>query len=479
MSTQQGFVDPVEVLKQLEADDRWWADLTQKERDLVEFKYRRALFQLIYNFPFFGFMATRLSANTVWIKSQSQFNQIGGRFKTMATDGKRIYVWPQYVLYNPVEAVMGTIMHELFHVIFLHIGRGKGYNQELSNIAMDLVVNMMVNDLAKEIKGHSKTAKLENSLYQGLSWYVGCPPGYHDEKYRDPKTGDPWVWEKVYQDLLSQQDPDMQKQIAAGGSCSGIRGVDPNGSLHDDHSVWQPENRPEDDEGNRNTDKFDPNEARDLVREAHVQASNSKMTGKLPASMERLIDRWLHPPKPWNKLLQKYLRPVPGDFGYQPGDLRFADPMPWFIPEQKLDYIVISIDTSGSMSDQEVGAAIEQARHILKSFPQTKGMLCMCDAAVGLWQPIEEAYTINRRVGYGGTSFAPPFEKILEEKLGDKVVAHIYFTDGYGWFPDGDWLKQQKVKFDTIWVITNNDVDPPKHPQYSWTRLDHSSAKVR
>lgn len=479
MTQLQGFVDPVQVLEQIEADERWWADLTEKERNDIQFKYRRALFQLIYHFPFFGFMATRLSANTVWIKNQSQFRGIGGRFKTMATDGKAIYVWPQYVLYNPIEAVMGTIIHELFHVIFLHIGRGKGYNQQLANIAMDLVVNMMVNDLAKEVKGVQKTAKLDNNLYQSLPWYVGCPPAFHDEKYRDAKTGDPWVWEKVYQDLLSQQDPDMQKQLSAGACCSGLKGIDPSGSLHDDHSFWEPEQRPEDEEGNRNQDKFDPNDARDMVRDAHVQTSNAKMAGKMPASMERLIKEWLHPPLPWQRLVQKYLKPAPGDFGYQPGDLRFADPMPWFIPEQKLDYIVVSIDTSGSMSDQEVGSAITQARHLLKSFPQTKGILCMCDAEVGLWQPLEETYRIDRRVGYGGTSFAPPFEKIMAEKLGDKVVAHIYFTDGYGWFPDADWLKQHKIQFDTLWVITNKEIDPPKHPQYNWTRLSSELARQR
>lgn len=161
-----------------------------------------------------------------------------------------------------------------------------------------------------------------------------------------------------------------------------------------------------------------------------------------------------------------------GDFGYVPGDMRFPDPIPWLVPEQKLRYIVISIDTSGSMSDQEVGAAITQARHLLRGFTGTKGILCMCDARVDYWEDINETFKIDRRVGYGGTSFYPPFEKIFEKKIENEVDLHIYFTDGYGQFPDDAWMKEHKVNFDTLWVITNQDVQVPKSQKYRWTRLN-------
>lgn len=457
------------IHKKIQEDNRSWKELSHKEISEIEFKFKRSLMQLIFNFPFFGFMAAKIANDVVWIKTPEQARTMA--FRTMATDGKRVYIWPQYVLYHDIPVVMGTIMHELMHVILLHISRGVGYNPQLSNIAMDHVVNMMVNDLAKEVQGENKKTGLSPALYDKLPWYIPCPPGYHNEQYRDA-NGDPWVWERVYEDLLAKQNPDTQKMLRSGETVSDLAGVDSNGRLQDDHSVWSPSKPKMDEDGNPITGKFDPSEAIDMVRDAYVQTTQSKMKGTLPASMERMINEWLHPPLPWQRLVQRWLKPVPGDFGYQPGDLRFADPMPWFIPEQKLEYIVISIDTSGSMSDQEVGTAITQARHLLKSFPQTKGILCMCDAAVSLWQPIEEAYTIQRRVGYGGTSFHPPFEKIIEEGLQDKVCVHIYFTDGYGNFPDDDWLKQHQLRFDTLWVITNNDVTPPASRQSQWTRLN-------
>jgi len=286
------------------------------------------------------------------------------------------------------------------------------------------------------------------------------------------------MWEQVYNIILKEQNPETQKRLNQGAGISdatdgqGLQGSGGNGSMHDSHDFWNPNKRPSDEDGNTNTDKFDPAGAREMVREAHVQATQSKMRGKLPGSMERLINEWLHPPLPWQRLVQNYLKPAQGDYGYVPGDYRFEEPIPWFQPEHQLRYIIVSIDTSGSMSDQEVGSAISQARHLLKGFPNVKGILCQCDAEVSYWDDIKEIYKIDRRSGNGGTSFLPPFQKIIDEGLINEVDLHIYFTDGYGYFPDEHWLKDKKVPFDTLWVITNNDVQVPEGRQNKWTRLN-------
>lgn len=471
------FQDPKVVSDLISKDERYWKDLKPTERDQIEFKIRRAVMQLIVKYPFFGYMATKVCNEKVFIKNESQLRTFG-KFKTMATDGKRIYIWPQYVLYNDVQAVMGTIMHELFHVMLLHISRANGYNMELANIAMDYTVNMMVNDFAREDAGFNKTSPLDERTYKGMPWYVPAPPGLYDERWRDSKTNDPMMWEKIYEQLLKEQNPETQKRLQQGMGISeatggqGLKGQDPNQGLHDSHDFWNPKNRPADENGNINTEKFDASAAREMVREAYVQSAENKMRGTMPAGMEKIIHEWLHPPLPWQRLVQNYLKPAVGDFSYNPGDTRFDDPFPWLTEEFKLRYIVISIDTSGSMSDAEVGSAIQQARHLLRGFPQTKGILCMCDAQVDYWDDIMKAHTITKRVGYGGTNFNPPFEMILEKKIEDETDLHIYFTDGYGNFPTDEWLREHKINFDTLWVITNNDVEVPKSPKYRWTRLN-------
>jgi predicted metal-dependent peptidase len=54
--------------------------------------------------------------------------------------------------------------------------------------------------------------------------------------------------------------------------------------------------------------------------------------------------------------------------------------------------------------------------------------------------------------GGGGTSFVPVFKKV--EELGITPALLIYFTDGYGTFPD------EPPPYPVIWVMTE-DVTPP------------------
>ena len=473
----KAYRDPVEAMKAVEEDDRFWDEYSSQERAEIDFKYQRAIMQLIIYFPFFGFLASKLSAQAVWIKTKTQLRGEGMLFKTMATDGRRLYIWPGYVLHNDPESIVGVIMHELMHVILLHVTRARGYNRQLGNIAMDHAVNMMVNDIGRHMGKLDVRAPLNEQTYRAMPFRIGCPPFYYDERYRDRKTGDPWLWEKIYADLLKQQSPDDQKMLQAGGSLDHVRGA--GGQMVDTHDFWDPENRPADEKGDVDQERPDMEEIRDMIRDSEVQAREAKSKGDMPASMQRVINEWIHPPLPWQRLVQRYLRPADGHYGYEPGDLRFPDPIPWYIPDFKLRYIVIAIDTSGSMSDREVGSSIEQARHLLKSFPQTKGILCMCDAEVGYWADLSETYTINRRVGCGGTDFTPPFEKIIAEKIEGQTDLLIYFTDGYGNFPTRDWLTRHKIAFDTLWVITNDNVEVPPDPSYVWTRLNPLSATAR
>jgi predicted metal-dependent peptidase len=282
------------------------------------------------------------------------------------------------------------------------------------------------------------------------------------------------IWERVYDILLKRQDPETQKRLSIGQSIDeatngeGLEGV--SGQMHDDHQVWKGD-RPADEDGNTNTDKVTESQVKDMIREAYVQSSVDKNPGKMPAHMRKMIDEYLNPRMPWQRLVQNYLKPADGWFGYQPGDTRFADPVPWFIPDHKLRYILITIDTSGSMSDAEVAQAIAEARHLLRGFPQTKGILCMCDYGVSYWESLDKTYTLQHRSGYGGTSFEEPFKEVIKRGLKDQIDLHIYFTDGYGSFPTGEWLKQNKIMFDTLWVITNDQSTPPQHRQYRFTRL--------
>lgn len=466
-----------EIQEQLHADNRYWVELTAAERDEIQFKFTRAIMEIVMEYPFFGFLAVKIGTNPVWIKTADQHARMAPGWKTMATDGARMYVWPQYVLYHPVKILTATILHEIYHIVLLHVPRATNYHPQLANIAMDYVVNLMVNDFAIERSfgsGAGPRHTLSDELYTKMPWYIPSPPFYYDTSFRGP-NGDPLPWEQVYDILLKRQDPETQKRLTIGQSIEqatdGQGLTDVPGQLTDDHDIWRSADRPADDDGQVNREQMTEREAKNMVRDAYIQSSMDKTPGAMPGSMKRMIDEYLHPRLPWQRLVQHYLKPVSGWFGYQPGDTRFADPVPWFIPDYQLRYILVSIDTSGSMSDEDVARAVSETRLLLRGFPQTKGILCMVDHGVSHWSPLEESYTLQQRSGYGGTSFRPPFQETINRKLKDQIDLHIYFTDGYGEFPSEEWLREQRIPYDTLWVLTNDHVTPPANRQYRFTRF--------
>lgn len=141
------------------------------------------------------------------------------------------------------------------------------------------------------------------------------------------------------------------------------------------------------------------------------------------------------------------------------------------------------IDTSGSMSDQDVAQAVRQCQHMIKPYRTIRAWLMMADADVQAFVPIDSSIPKLERQGYGGTSFIPPFtfmKRLMQMPASERIKYGIgtnfqpkvvvYFTDGYGQFPDPD-NPDHGVTSDVIWVMTSDET-PPKHRRYIVTRLD-------
>jgi predicted metal-dependent peptidase len=110
---------------------------------------------------------------------------------------------------------------------------------------------------------------------------------------------------------------------------------------------------------------------------------------------------------------------------------------------------VVAIDTSGSVSGNLVQAFLKKTYNILKQtesfFARINLYIIQCDAkiqeAVKIASPEEfENYLKNTKIkGLGGTDFRPVFDyvntKIKEGEL-TNLRGLIYFTDGYGTFPE-------------------------------------------
>ena len=77
------------------------------------------------------------------------------------------------------KEVAYLVIHELFHLLFNHPKRGKGYNHELANVAMDMTINELIDqkhdNVSQRIDGllimdsHYEEERIFEILYEWLN----------------------------------------------------------------------------------------------------------------------------------------------------------------------------------------------------------------------------------------------------------------------------------------------------------------------
>lgn len=143
------------------------------------------------------------------------------------------------------------------------------------------------------------------------------------------------------------------------------------------------------------------------------------------------------------------------------GNLPLIEPLE-YKEVNRLEELVIAIDTSGSCSKETVQRFLGETYSILSEkenfFRRMKVYIVQCDCFIQKvdvihseeeWKEYSRAVTIQ---GQGGTDFRPVFELICQEKERRELKslrALIYFTDGDGIYP------RQKPDYETAFVFLN------------------------
>lgn len=141
------------------------------------------------------------------------------------------------------------------------------------------------------------------------------------------------------------------------------------------------------------------------------------------------------------------------------GNFPFIEP-PETREGNRLEELVIAIDTSGSCKKEIVAKFLGETRSILEEkenfFSRWNVCLIQCDSFVQdvtmihspkEWEAYRETITIK---GRGGTDFRPVFQKVEElrkQHVFRNLKALIYFTDGDGIYPE------QKPDYETAFVF--------------------------
>ena len=364
----------------------------------------------------------------------------------------------------PLQELLLTFTHELIHILNDHIPRcvelmstlrtkkEKARFKAVQNIAADLATNEVM--------------RLEPGFDDKYKdWFFGSDKTdgrlfLTPETYKMPRA-QPY---EVYQfGLLQQLD---QRSGGGGGSEGGGCGseqelrdqfTDSRGG--DPHAHWRKFIKGRTSEELVSMAEELRHQARDTVEKALAQ--HEKARGVTPAYLKERIEAFLKPPViPWPVLLRRMCirtKQRKSARGMQRPNRRLHeidDILPY--PGKKYDNkftIVFTIDTSGSMSHDDLKLAMEELLSLATSESDVYIWVMQCDSKVAYVKPAESVSDIDfDMVGRGGTDFDPVFVKTKEllKTSMQKPDVLVYATDGYAPEPK----PEVRVPIPVVWLIT-------------------------
>ena len=231
-------------------------------------------------------------------------------------------------------------------------------------------------------------------------------------------------------------------------------------------------------------------EAQKMLRTAVEQTEKSR--GTIPGNLKKLIDELLEEPTiPWTQVLMGLVK---SDIALkldesttQPNSayLHLAEqgiaPYPGY--QHNFTFrIVIAVDTSGSVSDDEFIEFMSEIKGLVKSEEGVTARLLMFDSAIQNERMVDadevtDRYYASTRYGYGGTSFTPPLRYVCGkatdedwEPSAERVNSFqsgppdlvLMFTDGCAPVesPEGP-IPEYIPPCPLIWVLTPSGQEHP------------------
>ncbi|GAV38690.1 hypothetical protein Saa2_01572 [Streptomyces acidiscabies] len=318
---------------------------------------------------------------------------------TMAVDGYwRCYVSPGFVERMPVEELAGVWVHEVSHLLRDHHGRGDRFAKEQGldgpgeRLRMNIAADMEIND---DIYGDG----LECPRGAVTPARLELPEGLLMEEY-------------LRRFQLKTYDSDIAWLDCGSGADGRRRGWDLGADGADGLTAQQ----------------------RDAVRYRVAQAIKGR-PGDAPEGWKRWAKDAFHPPQPWLRLLGAALRSAVSGAGagqdYTYGrPSRRASSLPGIVLPSLRRHpprVAVVIDTSGSVSDAELGSALLEVAAITRAVGGRRDLVTVvaCDAAAHVAHALCRAEDIPL-IGGGGTDLCEGFAAALRTRP-DVVVA---LTDG-------------------------------------------------
>jgi predicted metal-dependent peptidase len=177
--------------------------------------------------------------------------------------------------------------------------------------------------------------------------------------------------------------------------------------------------------------------------------------GVISENSKRKIVDTLSPPMDWKKILSSQICDKFGRDDYtwsKPSRRSIA--LGYYLPSTHgitVDKIAIAIDTSGSMSEENISQAVGLVRDMINQVAPQEILIIEADCEVCQTTILQQHQDFSPPAlnGGGGTNFIPAIE--LAEKKG--ITTLVYITDLCGEFPN-------KTSLDIIFLTESKNVSP-------------------
>ncbi len=398
-----------------------------------------------------------------------------------SVDG-RVYIYdPKHILtaYRLEENLpTRNFLHSVFHCVFRHMFVGPAVNRDYWNLACDIAVESVINDLGLPYLSTLMSQKQQQFL-DGFKEEIKIPSA-----------------EKIYRFLVDKKLSDNKLKTLA----LLFKG--------DDHLLWYLTDEEkaklgiegyvfgDGDAGGESGQMSGFGGIRLFLMQdwgniSERMAVDIATFGKLQGTGAGLLSQNLKEVNRerynYEEFLKKFavrgevmkINPDEFDYNFYTYGLQLYENMPLIEPLEYKDVkrirdFVIAIDTSGSVAGELVQKFVQKTYNILKStesfFTKINLHIIQCDAAIQedvkitTQQEFDDYLKTMKLHGFGGTDFRPVFSYVtamIECGEFDNLKGMIYFTDGYGTFP----LK--KPDYDAAFVFVDDEAEDIKVPPWA------------
>ncbi len=322
-----------------------------------------------------------------------------------------IYYNPLIFLKLDLGRMESILKHEILHILSMHLTRARALKGQYSAVVLNMAMDLAINKYLTPLPPYAVTVEWINQNYA-----LALEP-YRSFEY----------YAAQLQTVMSLREDN--------GDMDTLKMYESDFDAARTHDLWEESGVIEE----------------KTLQEFTEKAVNASSKGELPVYLSNILAslRGSKGELPWNLYLRRLLGTVENDKKKtvtrrnrrQPDRLELRGEL-----RSHKARIVLALDISGSISDEEFKQAMKEVLSILKNYRHELTLL-ECDDAIRREYPVKTFRDVKERTGgRGGTSFSPVFEYANNHAIN----LLIYFTDGKG----EEKLKIKPRGYKILWILS-------------------------